>query len=240
MSWIDELDEPSGPDDAGSGNAAGKNPVRRNTPRPPAPITPGGPPPGSWTVLSSTLLPGTGTSAIPTLIRLLCILAVVVGIVQSGLLGRVLTGLAWSAVDMALPLIIFLAVLAFFLPRVAGVVGHLIGSMLGAAASMSGAVVGAAVRNGRPAASQPGVQPTSLHCRRPNGSVTEVRVAQACNIPPGSHIRVFGPTLLGRRSAWWLRVHETNQLIVAGGWLSSLVMLVATAGVLWLIYSGRF
>ena len=99
-----------------------------------------------------------------------------------------------------------------------------------------GAVLGVALRAPLSRGRAPEIPATSLHCRRPDGTTKEVRVAQLCNIAPGSQVSVVGPTLMGRVSAWWVRVHDTNQLIVARGIIPSLIVMAVTGTALWAIY----
>ena len=233
MSWYDFDDgTPGDPDSTLSG--------RPSTPPapPPQPSLPPAPRPArTWTVMSSTVLPGGEQAGLTALVRVACFVGLVVALLQSGLLLRTVNGLAFSLLDLAFPVIIVLCLLLLFLPRLGGVAATLAGAVVQVFATLVGTVLGLAVRTPLAAGGRgPGIPATSLHCRRPDGTLTEVRVAQLCNIPAGSQISVVGPTLMGRRSAWWLRVHDTDQVIVPRGVIPSLVILALTGVALWFIY----
>lgn len=216
---------------AGNGGSGGVPPA---LPPRQGPSAPG--PARTWTVISSTVLPVGGQPALSILVRGLCLLALVVGLIHSGMLARILSSLAWTLIDLMLPVIILLGFLLFFLPRLGGGATRLVGLVAQVFIGLIGVLLGVVVRNpfgGRPA---PDIPETSLHCRRPDGGITEVRVAQLCNISPGSKVSVVGPTFMGRRSAWWVRVHDTSQVIVSRGIVPSVVMLAATAAALWFLY----
>lgn len=245
MSWFDnvyptddrDLPVPHDPAATGmSGSGQGTPPPSWRTPRP-NPREPRAPRPSrAWTVVSSTVLPGGGQAGLSTLVRVTCVLALVVAAVQSGLLSNLFTGVFLYLLDLSLPVIIVLVLLAIFLPRLGGVAAQITGMIVGAFASVVGAVLGVALRAPLSRGRAPEIPATSLHCRRPDGTTKEVRVAQLCNIAPGSQVSVVGPTLMGRVSAWWVRVHDTNQLIVARGIIPSLIVMAVTGTALWAIY----
>jgi len=170
------------------------------------------------------------------LVRVTCVLALVVATVQSGLLSALATGAFFYLLDLSLPVIVVLVLLAIFLPRLGGIAAQIVGMFVGALASVVGAVLGVALRMPSSRGHAPEIPATSLLCRLPDGSTKEVRVAQLCNIAPGSQVSVVGPTLMGRLSAWWVRVHDTNQTIVARGIIPSVIVMAATGLALWAIY----
>lgn len=234
MSWFDNVD----PVDRGAAPTPQSPNSARRTPPPPAPPAPRR---GHlWTVVSSTVLPGGGQAGLTTMVRVVCVLVLLIAALHSGQLGRFVNGLVIWALDLTLPMlipvVIVLALVSVVLPRLGGAATQFVVVILRALAAVVGTMLGVALRAPLSRAPAPEIPATSLHCRLPDGRTAEVRVAQLCNIAPGSRVSVIGPTLMGRVSAWWVRVYDTDQVIVARGIIPSLVMIGITAVALVMFY----
>ena len=226
--WRDYAADPTGPEKQPSGpDGPGHSPRRR-----PAPL----PGQNHWTVTSSSSLPPTTTVGGTRALMALCLLAIFAALITSGRLSRWISDLTVSLVMSSLPLLIVLVLLMVFLPRLGSVITAIIAGALRLVLSAVGVTVNTGIRTatGRGPESQP---VTSLICRRPGGRQTEVRISQICNIPTGSHITVFGPTMMGRRHAWYVRDHTHQQVVIARGIVPGLLIILLTAWALLAIYT---
>lgn len=139
----------------------------------------------------------------------LSILTYVGSLAVSGELGALLT--SFSVVVLPLvALVVVIVILVSLLPGGRFVAGALVG------ASVHG--LSGARRGPRPNA--PGRQITLAG---PSGDVEEVLVASTRRLPAGTSVRAFGPRLLGRRHAWFVRP-QGGGLVASRGAVAAVVV----------------
>lgn len=139
----------------------------------------------------------------------LSVLTYVGSLAVSGQLGVLLTSLAVAVLPLVALVVVILVVLSL-LPG-----GRFVA---GALAAMG--VRGVAGARRQPGPSSPGRQ---LTLASPSGEVEEVLVASSRRLPAGTTVRVFGPRLLGRRHAWFVRP-EGGGLVTSRGALAAVAV----------------
>lgn len=153
--------------------------------------------------------------------RTLGCLSLLTYVVALAVAGR-LAALATATVISLLPLLLLLSVFCV-------VVSMLPGGRFLAVAMLGVGLRGAGRARGNPGSTTPGRQLTLTGAA---GEVEEVLVASSRRLPAGTSIRVFGPRLLGRRHAWFVR--SQGGLVPSRGVVPALVasaVLVALSAV---------
>lgn len=146
---------------------------------------------------------------------------------------RIVRMASWLAIGTALLTTgvgsVLLATLVGLLlvPLVLLVVIGLVARALGLGGSLLPTLLSFGLFRPRPRGRQ-GEPGSQLTVRRPDGSVEEWVLATSRRIPAGTPIRVWGPALAGRRSAWFLSVAD-GPIIATRGSLAATVVGVAGA-----------
>jgi hypothetical protein len=179
----------------------------------PVPVSASGPSRGLWSsegVVTSELeadweVRAGGSRAV---LRL-SILTYLGSLAVSGQLGALVTSFSAAI----LPLVVLVAVLVVLV------------SLLPGGRFVAGALVASGVRGFSGARRRPGLNPPGrqITLAKPAGGVEEVLVASSRRLPAGTTVQAFGPRLLGRRHAWFVRP-KGGGLVAARGAVSAVVV----------------
>lgn len=139
----------------------------------------------------------------------LSVVAYLGALAVSGQLGALLTSFAVAV----LPLVVLVVVIVVLASRLPG--GRFV----------AGALAGVGVRGIAGAHRQPGPHAPGrqITLAGPSGEVEEVLVASSRRLPAGTTVQAFGPRLLGRRHAWFVRP-QGGGLVASRGAVAAVVV----------------